>query len=194
MTGLTPPPRKRRRSRRGRGDGQPRQPQLTSVPTSRAAYAATREWLIERHGLVCAYCGRSWKADDITLDHVAPRRGRSAYDRRDNLVLACKPCNAAKADMPLLAFLFRNRMRAVHFVRYADHLSPMLLDLVRPIAVGMGFEVVDADSPYRDVNWKEPAREVLEAQVEQAMAAMDAVFAEEEEAEEDEDEGSPYAD
>ena len=118
---------------------------------------------------------------------MAPRRGRSAYDRRDNLVLACKQCNAAKADMPLLAFLFRNRARAVHFVRYADHLSPMLLDLVRPIAIGMGFEVVEADSPYRDVNWKEPSREVLEAQVEQAMAAMDAVFG-------DDEDVNPYAD
>jgi len=136
---------------------------------------------------VCAYCGRSYKADDMTLDHVAPRRGRSAYDRRDNLVLACKPCNAAKADMPLLAFLFRNRMRAVYFVRYADHLSPMLLELVRPIAAGMGVEIVDADSPYRDVNWKEPSREVLEAQVEEAMAAMDGMYG-------DDEDVNPYAD
>lgn len=183
-------PKKRGRSRRGRGTGKPQEPQLTSHSTSRAAYAETRRWLLERHGPICAYCGRTYKPLDITLDHVAPRRGRSAYDRRDNLVLACKPCNAAKADMPLLAFLFRNRARAVSFVRYADHLSPMLLDLVRPIAAGMGAEFADADSPYRDVNWKEPTREVLEVQVEAAMAAMDAVY-------EDgaaDDDVNPYAD
>jgi 5-methylcytosine-specific restriction endonuclease McrA len=41
----------------------------------------------------------------ITLDHVTPRRGRDAYDRRDNLVLACQRCNGLKADKPILAFL-----------------------------------------------------------------------------------------
>jgi 5-methylcytosine-specific restriction endonuclease McrA len=45
----------------------------------------------------------------MTLDHVAPRRGQSAYDRRDNLVLACPECNAAKRDMAPIAFLLARR-------------------------------------------------------------------------------------
>ena len=71
------------------------------------------------------------KATAITLDHVAPRRGRSAYDRRDNLVLACEDCHGATADMPILAFLLRKRERAAVLLRYGGHLSPMLVDLVR---------------------------------------------------------------
>ena len=82
---------------------------------------------------MCAYCGRRVPADTITLDHVAPRRGRSAYDRRDNLVLACQECNGAKADMPILAFLLRNRTRAVMLHRFGPHLSPMLVELVRSL-------------------------------------------------------------
>src|SRR5689334_2985062 len=91
----------------------PREPQHTSHPTTRAAYQETRRWLLKEHGPVCAYCARRFKPIEMTLDHVAPRRGQSAYDRRDNLVLACKQCNAAKADMPLLSFLLRHRERAV---------------------------------------------------------------------------------
>ena len=103
--------------------------------------------------------------DELTLDHVAPRRGQSAYDRRDNLVLACKRCNTAKADMPLLAFLLRNRTRAVSLARYGDHLSTMLRDMVNQLA-GVAADVADPDSPYRDVAYHEPAvpfREVAEA-------------------------------
>jgi hypothetical protein len=81
------------------------------------------------------------KASTITLDHVAPRRGRSAYDRRDNLVLACEDCNGAKADMPILAFLLRRRERAAVLLRYGAHLSPMLVDLVR------GLVPADAELP-----------------------------------------------
>ena len=59
-----------------------------------------RDWLLAQHGPVCAYCGTETTEEAITLDHVRPRRGQTAYDRPDNLVLACIPCNAAKADSP----------------------------------------------------------------------------------------------
>jgi hypothetical protein len=62
---------------------------------------------------------------------VTPRRGQTAYDRRDNLVLACEDCNGAKADMPILSFLLRKRNRAAILAKYGAHLSPMLVDLVR---------------------------------------------------------------
>jgi len=99
----------------------------------------------------------------MTLDHVAPRRGQSAYDRRDNLVLACKPCNAAKADMPLLAFLFRRRERAAHLARYGTHLSVGLRELIGQLTAG-GKEAADPESPYRDVAYREPSKMVLDAE------------------------------
>jgi 5-methylcytosine-specific restriction endonuclease McrA len=69
------------------------------------SYQAHRDWLLAQHGPVCAYCGRTIGLDEVTLDHVRPRKGQTAYDRPDNLVIACPACNAAKADMPFLAFL-----------------------------------------------------------------------------------------
>jgi hypothetical protein len=108
--------------------------QLTSHPTGRSAYLATRLWLLERHGPVCAYCGKRFTPQVMTLDHVAPRRGQTAYDRRDNLVLACPGCNAAKRDLPPTAYLLGSRGRAANLLRYGAHLSPMLLEIARALA------------------------------------------------------------
>jgi hypothetical protein len=106
---------------------------LTSHPTGRAAYADTRAWLLQQHGAICAYCAREFTAQVMTLDHVAPRRGQTAYDRRDNLVLACRGCNEAKRDLSPLAYLLAVRSRAGNLLRYGAHLSPGLLDLARSL-------------------------------------------------------------
>ncbi|HEU4588903.1 MAG TPA: HNH endonuclease signature motif containing protein [Gemmatimonadales bacterium] len=90
-----------------------------------------RDWLLAEHGPVCAYCGVTTSPDTITLDHVRPRRGQTAYDRPDNLVLACRECNAAKADTPLLAFLMMKRSRGVFLLHYGEHLSEPLKELAR---------------------------------------------------------------
>jgi 5-methylcytosine-specific restriction endonuclease McrA len=90
-----------------------------------------REWLLEQHGSVCAYCGIETPPEAITLDHVRPRRGQTAYDRADNLVLACRECNAAKADTPLMAFLLARRSRGVFLLHYGEHLSEPLRELAR---------------------------------------------------------------
>ena len=108
----------------------------TSVPTGPKAYAETRRWLVARHGPICAYCGVTWPERTLTLDHVTPRRGQSAFDRRDNLVLACKRCNTAKADKPFLVYLLAQKSRAVNLLRYGEHLSDGILDLLRQLAGG----------------------------------------------------------
>lgn len=152
-----PAPNRKRGGRRASGVGNSR---LTSLPTGRAAYADTRQWLLNEHGPVCAYCGRSFPVGTMTLDHVAPRRGQTAYDRRDNLVLACRECNAAKRDLPPLAFLLQRRSRAVHLLRYGTHLSDGLVELARSLvpegtsirmtAAELGFHADEDedDSPY----------------------------------------------
>ncbi|HKW11012.1 MAG TPA: HNH endonuclease signature motif containing protein [Gemmatimonadaceae bacterium] len=134
---------RRRRGKQGAKRGASHRPlQLTSHPTGRVAYAETRRWLLEQHGPVCAYCGDRFAPTTMTLDHVAPRRGQTAYDRRDNLVLACKTCNAAKRDLAPIAFLLARRSRATHLLRYGTHLSPMLIELASSLA--------PEESPYRD--------------------------------------------
>ncbi len=153
---MSPAKKPRRRRGRGKGGGAAavRQPQHTSRPTSRTAYVETREWLIKRHGSVCAYCTRKVSAATITLDHVTPRKGQTAYDRRDNLVLCCKACNAKKADQAFLSFLLARRERAVHLLTYGDHLSHMLIEMIRdiagPEAVARHERLKDPDYPYRD--------------------------------------------
>ena len=49
---------------------------------------AHRQWLIDRYGPICAYCGTDIDVNRTTLDHVYPRKGQTAYDRPDNLVIA----------------------------------------------------------------------------------------------------------
>ena len=95
------------------------------------SYSKHREWLLEQHGPVCAYCGVKTRTDRITLDHVRPRRGQTAYDRPDNLVLACVECNGKKADMPFMAWLLSRRSRGVYLLHYGDHLSEPIKDMAR---------------------------------------------------------------
>ena len=106
-----------------------------SVPTFRRSPGRSmqshRDWLLAQHGPVCSYCGAETGAEAITLDHVRPRRGQTAYDRADNLVLACRDCNAAKADTPLVAFLMQRRSRGVFLLHYGEHLSEPLRELAR---------------------------------------------------------------
>ncbi|HYV96151.1 MAG TPA: HNH endonuclease [Gemmatimonadaceae bacterium] len=136
----------------------------TSVPTGRAAYAETRRWLLARHGPVCAYCGLKKPALTLTLDHVTPRRGQTAYDRRDNLVLACKRCNSAKADKPFLAYLLAQKSRALNLLKYGEHLSDGIIEMashVAGVSVPKGPRRVffgpdpDDESPYADSPYKE---------------------------------------
>jgi hypothetical protein len=119
----------------------------------------TREWLLDEYGPYCAYCGTKHSSRSMTLDHVAPRRGQNAYDRRDNLVLACRDCNALKRDMPPLAFLLSVRSRAANLVHYGKHLSHGLLEMAKPIAKAFhrdkprevyGPADDDEESPYKD--------------------------------------------
>lgn len=102
----------------------------------------------------------------MTLDHVAPRRGQKAYDRRDNLVLACQDCNKKKRDLAPLAFLLGARSRAANLLRFGAHLSAGLLELAKSLVPAepqhsSGSSNIDRvrwdaptesddDSPYRD--------------------------------------------
>jgi 5-methylcytosine-specific restriction endonuclease McrA len=144
----------RSRRRRGSAYAGNAPSQLTSLPTTRGAYVDTRHWLLKQFGPVCAYCGQRGDEEEMTLDHVTPRKGQTAYDRRDNLVLACKRCNGLKADKPILVFLLARRERAALLLRYGSHLSPMLLDLARdvagPEAAARAARLADPDYPYAD--------------------------------------------
>lgn len=52
-----------------------------------------REYLLEKWGRRCAYCGRA--GTPLEVEHIIPR-SRGGSDRVGNLTLACHPCNQAK--------------------------------------------------------------------------------------------------
>lgn len=60
-----------------------------------------REYLLAKFGRACAYCGAM--GVPLNIDHVHPR-SRGGSDRVSNLVLACIPCNQAKANRPVEEF------------------------------------------------------------------------------------------
>ncbi|MEQ4722759.1 RNA-guided endonuclease IscB [Nonomuraea sp. B19D2] len=61
-----------------------------------------REYLLEKWGRACAYCGAS--GAPLNIDHIQPR-SRGGSDRVNNLTVACVPCNQAKGSMPVTEFL-----------------------------------------------------------------------------------------
>ncbi|SNS64536.1 HNH endonuclease [Streptosporangium subroseum] len=61
-----------------------------------------REYLLEKWGRACAYCGA--QNVPLNLDHLHAR-SRGGSDRISNLALACIPCNQTKNATPIQEFL-----------------------------------------------------------------------------------------
>jgi 5-methylcytosine-specific restriction endonuclease McrA len=61
-----------------------------------------REYLLEKWGRKCAYCGK--QGVPLQIEHIHPK-SRGGSDRVSNLALACEPCNQAKGDRDIEDFL-----------------------------------------------------------------------------------------
>jgi 5-methylcytosine-specific restriction endonuclease McrA len=61
-----------------------------------------REYLLEKWGRRCAYCGR--EGVPLQVEHIHPK-SRGGTDRVSNLTIACAPCNLRKGDGPVEDFL-----------------------------------------------------------------------------------------
>lgn len=61
-----------------------------------------REYLLEKWGRKCVYCGA--KGVPLEVEHISPR-SRSHDDRVCNLTLACQGCNIAKGTQDIRLFL-----------------------------------------------------------------------------------------
>ena len=57
-----------------------------------------REYLLEKFGHRCAYCGGLSGDRVLNIDHVVPS-SRGGSDRVSNLALACRTCNEAKGSL-----------------------------------------------------------------------------------------------
>lgn len=68
---------------------------LTRV--ERAFYRIDREQTWLKQNKRCYYCRKLLKKNEITFDHVIPI-SKTGYHSTENCVVACQPCNEAKAD------------------------------------------------------------------------------------------------
>lgn len=71
------------------------------------ALKKSRWWRQKIQKGVCYYCGRKFLPNELTMDHVVPiiRGGRS---EKNNLVPACKECNARKKHQLGFEFQLNN--------------------------------------------------------------------------------------
>ncbi len=70
-----------------------------------------REYLLEKWGRTCAYCGAGHMP--LEIDHIHPR-SRGGSDRVSNLVIACHDCNQRKGHQDVAAFLAHDPKRLAH--------------------------------------------------------------------------------
>ena len=72
-----------------------------------------REYLLEKFGRKCVYCG----AENVPLniDHVVPK-ARGGSNRISNLALACVNCNEKKGSQPVEVFL-KNRLEVLDRIK-----------------------------------------------------------------------------
>jgi hypothetical protein len=71
-----------------------------------AGYEA-REYLLEKWGRTCAYCGTGNVV--LEVEHIVPRV-KGGSNRISNLTLSCKPCNQAKGSKDIQDFCDPKRL------------------------------------------------------------------------------------
>lgn len=76
-----------------------KKPSKTEIPFS-------RKNVFLRDKLCCQYCGRKFKPNDLTYDHVIPRskwdnKKRGTPTRWENIVSCCYKCNTQKDNLTL---------------------------------------------------------------------------------------------
>lgn len=67
-----------------------------------------REYLLEKWGRCCAYCGA--KGVPLQIEHIQPK-ARGGSNRINNLTLACQPCNQKKGAQLIETFLAKQPER-----------------------------------------------------------------------------------
>jgi 5-methylcytosine-specific restriction endonuclease McrA len=120
-------------------------PEISGVEYQQGELAGyeTREYLLEKWGRKCAYCGK--QNVPLQVEHINPR-ARGGSNRISNLTLACQPCNqkkgtrtAAEFGYPDIQAKARQSLKdsaAVNATRWA--LFNKLKDTGLPVETGSG--------------------------------------------------------
>lgn len=79
-------------------------PEISGVEYQQGALAGyeVREYLLEKWGRQCAYCGK--QDTPLEIEHIQPK-SKGGSDRISNLTLACNPCNQKKGAQDVEDFL-----------------------------------------------------------------------------------------
>jgi 5-methylcytosine-specific restriction endonuclease McrA len=79
-------------------------PEISGVEYQQGELAGyeVREYLLEKWGRCCAYCGT--ENIPLEIEHIQAR-SNGGSDRVSNLTLACRPCNQRKGNQPVEVFL-----------------------------------------------------------------------------------------
>ncbi|TGN99619.1 HNH endonuclease [Candidatus Thiomargarita nelsonii] len=85
-------------------------PEISGVEYQQGELAGyeLREYLLEKWGRQCAYCGA--KNVPLEIEHIQAR-SKGGTDRVSNLTLACTPCNQEKGNKDIKDFLKRKKKR-----------------------------------------------------------------------------------
>lgn len=85
-------------------------PEISGVEYQQGTLAGyeVREYLLEKWGRKCAYCGAT--EVPLQVEHIQPK-ARGGTNRISNLTLACRPCNERKAARPVQEFLAKEPQR-----------------------------------------------------------------------------------
>jgi 5-methylcytosine-specific restriction endonuclease McrA len=85
-------------------------PEISGVEYQQGTLAGyeTREYLLNKWGRECAYCGA--KNTLLQVEHITPK-AKGGSDRVSNLTLACQPCNQQKGAQDLNVFLANDPQR-----------------------------------------------------------------------------------
>lgn len=120
-------------------------PEISGIEYQQGTLAGyeLREYLLEKWGRACTYCGA--KEIRLQVEHIVPV-ARGGSNRVSNLALACKPCNQAKGTQtagefghPEVQAQARRPLRdaaAVNATRW--RLYGRLLEFGLPVEVGSG--------------------------------------------------------
>lgn len=86
---------------------------ISSIVALKKKYHRVKPVTLNNHNLfrrdlcTCGYCGKVYREDKLSRDHIIPRK-QGGKDIWENVITACKPCNNYKdaktpdeADMPL---------------------------------------------------------------------------------------------
>jgi 5-methylcytosine-specific restriction endonuclease McrA len=78
-------------------------PEISDVEYQQGELAGyeVREYLLEKFGRTCAYCGAT--NVPLQIEHIIPK-ARGGSNRVSNLALACEPCNDTKGTMTAIEF------------------------------------------------------------------------------------------